>query len=58
MKRAVKHRVNKALGEFFIQLMDQTIEETVNRDTKVANRICKYIVKPRAVSLFFLTAEH
>ena len=55
-------------GEFSVQLgknnpfgripMDQTIEETANRDTKIAGGVRKYSLKPGAVSRFFLTAEH
>ena len=55
-------------GEFSVQIgasnpfgripMDQTIEETANRDTKIAGGIRKYSLKPGAVSRFFLTAEY
>jgi len=55
-------------GEFSVQLgeknpfakipLDQTIEETANRDTKVAGGVRKYSLKPGAVSRFFLTAEY
>lgn len=55
-------------GEFSVQLgknnpfgkipIDQTIEETANRDTKTAGGIRKYSLKPGAVTRFYLTAEH
>ena len=38
--------------------MDQTTEETANRDTKITGGIRKYILKPGSVSRFFLTAKH
>jgi hypothetical protein len=55
-------------GRFSVQLgsnnpfvkisVDQTTEETVNKDTKTSGGVRKYSLNPNAVSRFYLTAEY
>lgn len=55
-------------GHFFVQLsevstfgrlpVDQTIEVTINKDTKTAGGVTKFSLKTGAVKRFYMTAEY